>query len=103
MYRSPYHVRGITMPVFTDERQPENELHRLLLRAVPPNERGNRTIVHLASLIPCRRWSVIKWINAQKLSPARATRIVEISKIGEPEDGPGRVTIEELHPFVYKD
>lgn len=91
------------MPVFSKDRQPESELHQLLLRAVPSNERGNKTIVHLASLIPCRRWSVIKWINAGKIPPARATRVVEISKMGEPEGSPGRVSIEELHPFVYKD
>lgn len=103
MYRSPTTHEGITMPVFNDKRQPQSELHQLLLRAVPPNGHGNKTILHLASLIPCRRWSVIKWINADKIPPARAKRIVEISKIGEPEDSPGRVTIEELHPFVYKD
>lgn len=89
------------MPVYSDDNLPENELHRLLLRAVPSNEHGNKSIAFLASLIPCRRWSVNKWIRAGKLSPARATRIVEISRIGEP-DGNARVSIEEFHPFVYK-
>jgi hypothetical protein len=91
------------MAAFTEKRQPESELYRILLRAVPPNALGNRTIAHLAKLIPCRRWSVIKWIEAEKLTPARAKRIVEIGQIGEPENSPGRVSLEELHPFVYKD
>lgn len=89
------------MPVYSDDNQPENELHRLLLKAVPVSEHGNKSIAHLASLIPCRRWSVNKWIRAGKLTPKRATRIVEIGRIGA--DTPeGRITIEELHPFVYK-
>lgn len=89
------------MPTYTDENQPDSELHKLLLRAVPVNAHGNKSIAHLASLIPCRRWAVNKWIVAGKLSPARATRIVEIGKIDCPDPN-GRVKIEEFHPFVYK-
>ena len=90
------------MPIYNETNQPEGKLHSLLLRAVPPNDLGNKTISHLAHLIPCRRWSVNKWIMAGRLSPAKALRIVEISTIGEPEGSPGRVSIEDLHPFVYK-
>lgn len=90
------------MPVYSNESLPDNELHRVLLRAVPTNEHGNKSIAHLASLIPCRRWSVNKWIRAGKLPPGRATRIVEIARIGEPQQEGGRVKLEELHPFVYK-
>jgi len=90
------------MPVYSDSNLPENELHQLLLRAVPENEHGNKSIAHLATLIPCRRWSVNKWIRASKLSPDRAMRIVEIGHIGVPDGEDGRVNIEEFHPFVYK-
>ena len=94
------------MPVYSKENQPESELHKLLLRAVPANEHGNKSIANLADLIPCRRWSVNKWIIAGKLSPDKAMRVVEIGKMGEPEDADGcvvgRVKIEEFHPFVYK-
>lgn len=90
------------MPLYTDGHLPDNELHRLLLKAVPENAHGNKTISHLAGLIPCRRWSVNKWIRANKLTPSKATRIVEIAGIGVPDGQPPRVTIEELHPFVYK-
>lgn len=91
------------MPTYNETNQPEDELHRLLLRAVPPNEHGNKAISHLARLIPVRRWSVNKWLRRQKLSPERAMRIVEIGRIGEPEGHPGRVRIEDFHRFVYTD
>lgn len=103
MYIGPHRKRGIMMPVYADDRQPENELHKLLLKAVPLNNHGNKSLYHLAKLMECRRWSIYKWITAQKLSPARATQLVEIGKLGVPDDQPGRVTIEEFHPFVYKD
>lgn len=90
------------MPTYSESNPPENGLHRLLLRAVPPSEHGNKAISHLAKLIPVRRWSVNKWLKNQKLPPDRAMRIVEISKIGEPFGAPGRVSIEEFHPYVYK-
>jgi len=90
------------MPTYTESHQPESELHKLLLRAVPESEHGNKAISHLAKLIPVRRWSVNKWLKSQKLPPDRAMRIVEISKIGEPLGAPGRVSIEEFHPYVYK-
>ena len=90
------------MPVYSDNNMPEDELHQLLLRAVPENELGNKSIAHLATLIPCRRWSVNKWIRAGKLPPDRALRVVEISHSGKPEVSGGRVKIEDFHPFVYK-
>jgi len=93
------------MPVYREDTQPDNELHRILLRAVPTNRFGNKSIATLAELIPCRRSAVNKWIKGGKLTPDKALRIVEIGKIrepGEPTGFPGRVRIEELHPFVYK-
>lgn len=89
------------MPVFSDPEKIENELHRLLLRAVPENSHKNKTISHLAELIPCTRWSVQKWIINKKLSPERVVRIVEIGRIGVPKDEPGRVSREDFEPFVY--
>lgn len=91
------------MPVYSTDSPPENGLHRLLLRAVPANEHGNKTISHLAKLVPVRRWSVNKWLKNQRIAPDRATRIVEIGRIGVPEGEPGRVSLEEFHPYVYKD
>lgn len=90
------------MPLFSTPEQAENPLTRLMLRAVPENEHGNKTLTHLAHLIGVRRWSLQKWIIQQKIPPERAAKIVEIGKMGEPEGSPGRVTLEEFHPFVYK-
>lgn len=89
------------MPTYNETNMPGG-LHGLLLRAVPPSDHGNKAISHLAKLIPVRRWSVNKWLKQQRISPERAMRIVEISKIGEPFGAPGRVSIEEFHPYVYK-
>lgn len=91
------------MPTYNENNLPENGLHRLLLRAVPPSEHGNKAISHLAKLIPVRRWSVNKWLRNQKISPDRALQIVEIGRIGVPDGEPGRVSLEEFHPYVYKD
>ena len=91
------------MPTYNENNLPENGLHQLLLRAVPPSEHGNKAISHLAKLIPVRRWSVNKWLRNQKISPDRALRIVEIGRIGVPDGEPGRVSLEEFHPYVYKD
>lgn len=91
------------MPLYNDGNQPDDALHRLLLKAVPANEHGNKTINHLATLIPCRRSNVNKWIRLGRIPPGKAMRVVEIGKIGE--DGEtlevGRVTLEDFHPFVY--
>ena len=90
------------MPIYNETNEPEDGLHRLLLRAVPPNDLGNKTITHLATLIPVRRWSVNKWLESGKIPANRAMRIVEIGKLGEPFGSQGRVNIEEFHPYVYK-
>ncbi len=79
----------------------ESELHKLLLKAVPENKFGNKTINHLAELIPCTRSAITKWIKLGKIAPARAVRLVEIGQIGEPHVEGGRVTKADLDPFVY--
>lgn len=98
--RTPHEAPN--MPLYSETRQPEDALHALLLRAVPFNEHGHKTIASLAAHIPCRRLSVNKWIKSGRLPPDKALRIVEISKTGAPYVEGGRVKIEELHPFVYK-
>ena len=96
------------MPVFRNPEDAPTELQRLLLRAVPENKFGNKTIDFLAELIPVNRWSVRKWITNDRIPPERVLRIVEISKItgftkkGKPIVGSeARVTRQEFDPFVY--
>lgn len=83
------------MPTFNKPEDAENPLTVLLLRAVPPNDRGKKTLTELSRLIRVSKQGVRKWIRQQKISPERALQIVAMSE--------GRVKIEEFHPFVYKD
>lgn len=90
------------MPIYAQPENAPNDLHRLLLKCVPPNDLGNRTIAHLATIYPLRRWSINKWLRDQRIPANRVKRLIEISAIGEP-DGKPRVSLEEFHPFVYTD
>lgn len=95
------------MPTYHNPEDAGNPLTRLLLKAVPENEHGNKTIAHLAKLLPCTRATVFNWITDQKLPPHRATQIVDVSKItgydkkGKPILGEPRVSLDDLHQFVY--
>lgn len=95
------------MPTYKSPEDADSELHRLLLRAVPENEHGNKTILHLADLMGVNRWSINKWIKKQRLGPDRALQVVEISRItgytegGKPILGEPRVTRDDFDPFVY--
>lgn len=90
------------MPTYRQPDDAPNDLHRLLLRCVPKNEHGNKTIAHLAEVFPLRRWSVNKWIREGKIPANRVKRLIEISAIGA-EDGKPRVELSEFHQFVYND
>lgn len=81
------------MATYTNPEDAEKELHRLLLRAVPENQHGNKTISHLASLLECTRATIFNWINDDKLPAHRAKQVVELSE--------GRVTLDDFHKFVY--
>lgn len=91
------------MPTIKDPDKVDNELQRLLLRAVPVNKHGNRTLLHLSELMEVSQWAMRKWINTQKLSPARVKQLVEIGKSGEPANPDGRVSREDFERFVYND
>lgn len=82
------------MPVFHKPENAPDELTQLMLTAVPENERGYKTLSHLAKLMGVTKWAQRKWITAQELPAKRAMQIVEISE--------GRVDIRQLDKFVYK-
>lgn len=94
------------MPTYHQPEDVESELHRLLLTAVPPNEHGNKTILHLAERMEVNRWSITKWIRKEKIPPERVLQLVEIGKIGEKPGRDGevksRVKREDFDRFVYK-
>lgn len=82
------------MPVFTNPEDAEiSDFQKLLLKAVPPNEDGYKTIVHLAKLLGLSRWAVQKWIVKEKISPDRASQIVDLSE--------GRVSLGDFSRYYY--
>lgn len=83
------------MPVYKKPEDAENGLHVLLLRAVPKNEYGNKTLSELSRLIHVSKWAIRKWINKSKIPPERAKQIVDLSQ--------NRVRLKDFHPYVYKD
>lgn len=89
------------MPTYHEPKDAENPLTRLILKAVPENALGNKTLDHARELLGVSRTAMRKWLNNKKVPPNRATQIVDLGRIGVPKDAPGRVSIEDLHPFVY--
>ncbi len=83
------------MPTYKNPEDAESDLHKLLLRAVPKNKLGNKTLTELARLTHLSKWGIRKWINNDKITPERAQQIVKLSE--------GRVKIEDFHQYVYKD
>lgn len=69
-------------------------LHRLLLRASPPDDDGVHSIKALAAAIGISVQSIYKMIEKEKVSAEKAVRIVGVSQ--------GRVSIEDFHPYVFK-
>ncbi len=97
------------MPVFNNPEDSENGLQVLMLRAVPENQHGNKTMAHLAKLLHLTRWAVQKWVINERIGPQRVMQIVEISKIvgygddGKPILGEPRVSREDFEEYVYTD
>jgi ribosomal protein L18E len=95
------------MPTYKSPGDAGTPLHRLLLKAVPENQHGNKTILHLAKVMGINRWSINKWVKADRLAPERVVQLVEVSKIKEYREdgkhvlGEARVTRAEFDPFVY--
>lgn len=83
------------MATYRKPEDAENGLHVLLLKAVPENKHGNKTLTELSRIMRVSRQAMRKWINMGKIPPERAQQVVAISH--------GRVKLEEFHPYVYKD
>lgn len=82
------------MPTYQKPEDATSELHQLLLRAVPVNSHGNKTLNHLAKTLKVTKWAIRKWINNDRISPTRAMQIVGIAE--------GRVSLKDFDRFVYK-
>lgn len=69
-------------------------LHDLMLRACPPNDKsGMKSIPTLAEAIGYTPQGLYKMIRQNKVSPAAAAKIVEVSN--------GEVSLDDFHPYVY--
>lgn len=71
----------------------ENPLFILLMRASPPNKHGKKTIAELARRLGVSRWTIYRWVRAEKMEPENVVRIVDLAE--------GRVTISDFERFVY--
>ena len=82
------------MPVFYNpEEAAISDLQKILLRAVPDDENGHKTISNLARHLKLSRWAVQQWISKNKISPDRAKQVAALSE--------GRVSTEDLEKFFY--
>jgi hypothetical protein len=81
------------MPAHPSPESVDNDLLRLILIAVPPDERGQKTIINAARKLGVTRMAIWKWTKHMRVPPERAQQIVEMSE--------GRVSLEDLHRFVF--
>lgn len=89
------------MATFSSPDEAGTELHRLILVAVPPNRNNAKTITNAAKVMGINKATIWQWIKLNRITPSRAKDIVAMAKIGTAEGQPGRVTLDQLHPFVY--
>lgn len=66
-------------------------LHELLLQACPPDDKGRKSIVHLADLLGCSHQYVYRWIENGRIPPDFAKKTAEL----------GIVNLEKFYPFVF--
>lgn len=82
------------MPTYNSPDDADNDLHKLLLTAVPENKHGNKTLNHLAEKLSVTKWAIRKWINNERIPPERVMQVVDLAE--------GRVSISDFERFVYK-
>ena len=68
-------------------------LHDLLLEACPPDAKGRKSIVGLATLLDCSHQYVYRWIENGRVPPQFVKKIVELEG--------SNVTREQFYPFVF--
>ena len=69
------------------------ELHDLLLKACPANEKGVRSIPVLAKALEISHQYVYRWIEEKKIPPKFVKKIVELPA--------QTVTREDFLPFLF--
>lgn len=81
------------MAAHKDHTTGTTDLHCMLLKAVPPDAAGKKSIIHLAKLLKISRSSIWKWIKRGKIPPDRAVDVVDVSE--------GEVTLADFSRFIY--
>lgn len=69
------------------------DLHALLLKACPPDDKGKQSIPVLAQALGVSHQYIYKWIDAKKVPPAYASKMVDKAN--------GRVALTDFHPYVF--
>lgn len=69
------------------------EIHGLLLKCSPTDERGEKSITTLAKALELTHTAIYKWIENKKIPSKWALRLVELSG--------GVVDIREFDKFIY--
>lgn len=80
------------------QRDDLGPLHALLLRIAPVGftdalEERTPSVPTLARALGLSNWALYMWIKNNRIPANRVKRLVEIAD--------GRVTAEEIHPFVF--
>lgn len=84
------------MKRFTHQEAHKSPLKDFLLDIVPANAEGNKTVTHLAALVPCRRSALQKWLKTKQIPQRRVLRLIEISAMGGREPK----TLAEFAPYL---
>ena len=69
-------------------------VHQLLLKACRPTRDGEISIPILARDLEMSAWGVYKWCHGSRIPGNKVARLVEI--------GEGRITMQDLIPYVIK-
>jgi hypothetical protein len=97
-------------PGYSHDKNARNPLYQLLIQICPPcikckmrsgrvyykrdEKNGHRSIIVLAYFLKMTPWGVHKWANERRIPAGRVEELVQIAE--------GRVTLEQLTPFVFK-
>lgn len=97
-------------PGYSHDKNARNPLYQLLIEICPTcikckmrsgrvyykrdEKNGHRSIIVLAYFLKMTPWGVHKWANERRIP---ASRVEELVQLGE-----GRVTLDQLTPFVFK-
>lgn len=81
-------------PARRSSRPDHSELHKLLIKACPPNKDGSQGSISttLAPKLNVSFQSIYQWIRRNQLPPKQARALVEAAG--------GRVTLQEVMDFV---